>query len=214
MQLSSQNKLIITDNFMYQKVKTDDELYIYTDSGKYLMSHSPLSPFDRYKNIYQNHNFPKYKVLTTDEFGTTGSDDKVYQCIWLIKDKQLYLANILFNNNEIDDVEKGRKDQFLIMEKFTGEKFDTRYKMVLGGKEIYGLMPATWFTDTLFVKKAFNPKRGLDYESYAKNFEKWIKSAYLQMVFEKGKLIEMKGIPNETKTSVFVRPKKTKVKPN
>lgn len=197
---------IIADDFYWKKVKTNDELYIYNDSDKYLMSYSPLSHFDGYKKIYENHNFPNDPVLVSFEFGTAGFGDKVYLCIWLIKNKQLYLANIFFNYSEIDDVEKGRRDRFPIMEEFTGEKFDQRYKMLLGGRKIYGLMPATWFTDTIFVKKAFN--------SNNINYEKWINSAYLQMIFEKGKLMDMKGIPNETKKSAFVRPKKAKVKPN
>ncbi|WP_157278842.1 MULTISPECIES: hypothetical protein [Proteiniphilum] len=201
--------IIIEDDFYAKMVKTDDELYIYNDNDKYLMNDSPLSFFEGFKKIYQNHKFLEYRVLTTDVFGTTGFDDKIFQCIWFIKNKQLYLANILFNDSEIDDVEKGRKDQYLIMEQLTGEKFNTHYKYIsLGGRKIHGLMPATWFTDTLFVKKAFNPKRGLDYESYEKNFENWMESAYLQMVFEKGKLVDMKGIANKTKRTNFVRPKK------
>lgn len=220
MQLFSQNNeadtiLVIRDDFYLEVVKTDDELYIYSDSDKYIMSQSPLSSFNEFKKIYQNHNFPKYPVLITDAYGATGFDDKIFQCIWLIKNKQLYLCDILFNDKEFDDKEKGRKDQFSIMEKFTGEKFETQYNYIsLGGRKIHGLMHATWFTDTLFVKKAFTHQRGLDYENYEKNFEKWVKSAYLQLIFEKGILMDMKGIPNETKKSVFVRPKKTKVKPN
>jgi len=204
-QLFAQN-IIYSDVFYWKKVKTNDELYIYNDSDKYLMSYSPLSHFDGYKKIYENHNFPNDPVLISSEFGTSGFGDKVYLCMWLIKNKQLYLANIFFNYSEIDDVEKGRRDRFPIMEEFTGEQFDQRYKMLLGGRKIYGLMPATWFTDTIFVKRAYNPNNI--------NYEKWVRSAYLQMIFEKGILMDMKGIPNETKKSVFVRPKKTKVKPN
>lgn len=204
-QLFAQN-IIYSDVFYWKKVKTNDELYIYNDSDKYLMSYSPLSHFDGYKKIYENHNFPNDPVLISSEFGTSGFGDKVYLCIWLIKNKQLYLANIFFNYSEIDDVEKRRRDRFPIMEEFTGEQFDQRYKMLLGGRKIYGLMPATWFTDTIFVKRAYN--------SNNINYEEWVRSAYLQMIFEKGILMDMKGIPNETKKSVFVRPKKTKVKPN
>lgn len=203
--LFAQN-IIYSDVFYWKKVKTNDELYIYNDSDKYLMSYSPLSHFDGYKKIYENHNFPNDPVLISSEFGTSGFGDKVYLCIWLIKNKQLYLANIFFNYSEIDDVEKRRRDRFPIMEEFTGEQFDQRYKMLLGGRKIYGLMPATWFTDTIFVKRAYN--------SNNINYEEWVRSAYLQMIFEKGILMDMKGIPNETKKSVFVRPKKTKVKPN
>lgn len=203
--LFAQN-IIYSDVFYWKKVKTNDELYIYNDSDKYLMSYSPLSHFDGYKKIYENHNFPNDPVLISSEFGTSGFGDKVYLCIWLIKNKQLYLANIFFNYSEIDDVEKRRRDRFPIMEEFTGELFDQRYKMLLGGRKIYGLMPATWFTDTIFVKRAYN--------SNNINYEEWVRSAYLQMIFEKGILMDMKGIPNETKKSVFVRPKKTKVKPN
>ena len=203
-QLFAQN-IIYSDVFYWKKVKTNDELYIYNDSDKYLMSYSPLSHFDGYKKIYENHNFPNDPVLISSEFGTSGFGDKVYLCMWLIKNKQLYLANIFFNYSEIDDVEKRRRDRFPIMEEFTGEQFDQRYKMLLGGRKIYGLMPATWFTDTIFVKRAYNPNNI--------NYEKWVRSAYLQMIFEKGILMDMKGIPNETKKSVFVRPKKTKVKP-
>lgn len=203
--LFAQN-IIYSDVFYWKKVKTNDELYIYNDSDKYLMSYSPLSHFDGYKKNYENHNFPNDPVLISSEFGTSGFGDKVYLCIWLIKNKQLYLANIFFNYSEIDDVEKRRRDRFPIMEEFTGEQFDQRYKMLLGGRKIYGLMPATWFTDTIFVKRAYN--------SNNINYEEWVRSAYLQMIFEKGILMDMKGIPNETKKSVFVRPKKTKVKPN
>lgn len=205
---------VYRDEFYWKKVKTNDELYIYNDSDKYLMSISPLSHFDGYKTAYQNNNFLNYPVLISSELGTSGHTDKVYLCIWLIKNKQLYLANIFFNDSEIDDVEKGRKDRFPIMEQYTGKKFDQRYNMLLGGREIYGLMSATWLTDTLFVKKAFNSQKGLDYESFEKKYEEWMKCPYHQLIFEKGKLMDMKDIPNATKKSEFVRQKKTKDKSN
>lgn len=192
MQLYCQNSdedTFLKDDFMYQKVRTSDELYIYDDSHRYLMNKSPLSYFDAYMKIYQGLNFRDDPVLIHAEFGTMGSDNKPFQCIWLVMNKQLYLANIIFNDDKIDDVKKGRKDKYTIMEQETGEKFDTRYKNIYTGtRKIHGLMPAIWFTDTLFVKKI----RG------SEDSETWLKQAYLQMVFEEGKLIGMKGIANKT----------------
>lgn len=98
--------VIIDDEFYTKMIKTDDELYIYGNKDKYLMTDSPLSFFDGFNKIYQNHDFPKYPILPADKFGATGFSDKIPQCIWFIKNKQLYLANILFNNDEIGGIEK------------------------------------------------------------------------------------------------------------
>jgi len=181
------NDFFVKDDFLFQKLRTSDELYIYDDCHKYLMNKSPLSYFDGYKEMYKGHHFPEEPPLITAELGTIGFIDKPFRCIWLIKNKQLYLANIDFYYN--DCKKKDMNDKYSFMEQATGEKFDTRYRNIsIGSKKIHGLMPATWFSDTLFVKRSRS----------SENLETWKKKAYLQMVFEDGKLIDMKGIENKT----------------
>jgi len=208
LQLFAQNEeIIITrDDFYWEMVRTSDELYIYNDSDMYLMSKSPLSVFDGYKMIYENRDLTD--VLITAEFGTMGLKEKQYRGVWLIKNKQLYLCDILFSGGKTEEVNlRGeRNDQYTLMEQLTGEKFNTKYnKISLGGIEIYGLMPASWFTDTLFVKKSFR-SNSIGYERWKEDGEDWFKKAYLRMVFEKGILIDMKGIVNKTVQEPFVRP--------
>ncbi|MEA4917836.1 hypothetical protein [Proteiniphilum sp.] len=198
------------DYFRYKILKSNDILFIDGDSDPYLVSRSPLSSFKGYKKIYKKHNFPEYMPRYFEDRTSTGPYDKEFQCVWLIRDKQLYLTRILFDNVEID---QGRKDQYAIMEQFTGEKFDTRYNDISEGDTIiakvnerYGLMPVTWFSDTLYVKKSHNYNEPGDQE---KNVLDWRRRNYTQMIFKSGKLVKTKSTPNLVEKGYIVKPGKS-----
>lgn len=191
MQIYSQNinDFYLKDDFLSQKLRTSDELYINGDDDTYFMNKSPLSYFDGYKEIYKGYHFPDEAPYITAELGTMGYIDKPFRCVWLIENKQLYLVRIDFYFDGIDDEKKGIYNKYSIMEQATGGKFETRYNNIsVDSKKNHELMPATWFSDTLFVKK----------NRSSENLETWQKKAYLQMVFEDGILINMKGIVNKT----------------
>lgn len=89
------------------------------------------------------------------------------------------------------------------MEKFTGVHFLRFSKMYapsnVGLMELYGPMPAIWFTDTLYVKKAVTKE-----DSYLPP-DSWKVKPYLQMVFNKGKLTSKKIIDNKMYTRIHTR---------
>ncbi|MEA4917835.1 hypothetical protein [Proteiniphilum sp.] len=204
LQLYSQvilNDTIPIDHFSEKILKSNDILFIENDNDQHIMGRSPLFMLKGYKGVYKNHDFPVQMPRYFQEWFSQGPYDKEFQCIWLIKDEQLYLTRVLFDNVEID---QGRKDQYAIIEQFTGEKFDTRYNNISEGDNIrakederYGLMPATWFSDTLFVKKTYNT--AYNKETWQEDQLEWVKKDYIQMIFKNGKLVKTKKVANKVK---------------
>ena len=221
-QLSAQKKEL-RDEFTHNLLKTFDVLHIADNPDKYLISKSPLSHFKGYRKIYsdtvtifgdsyklpyeveegkeyevtrmilQSHTFLPFGL----PFGSEGNSEKDYIASWLLLNTQLYLSNVIFPFEARDD-----KIVFPPMEKFTGKRFNRKSSPDIE-KRIYGLMPATWFTDTLYVKKANSGKEPLDRDV-------WQKKHYLRMIFNKGKLVSTEVMANKTWIETLTWPRSGK----
>ncbi|MFV0378780.1 MAG: hypothetical protein ACK5JD_15925 [Mangrovibacterium sp.] len=193
LQVFSQNKEItvelLGDEFSYNLLKTSDELYIGDNPSKYLISKSPLSFFKGYKSAYRNDSLITIigNPFPSPPYGAFGHSEKEYVALWILLNSELFLCEIYF-----PFIFKDNKEIYPPIEKFTGKYFlHNNIPNNEGLKRIYGLMPATWFTDTLYVKKA-NPELEpmLPIE--------WKKEHYLRMIFDKGQLISTEIIANKT----------------
>jgi len=206
---------VTTDEFSGRLLKTSDELYIGDHADKYLMNKSPLSFFKGYKSIFggdskepkKNQGSEKSKnyMISTFvipypavRFGEVGYSEKEYTAYWILLDEQLYLCKIDFP----DSLNK-EQTVYPAMEKFTGVCFSKRNAPSNDGLgEIYGLMPATWFTDTLYVKKAVTK------EDPFMPLDSWEVKPYLQMTFNKGKLTSKKIVDNKIHTRKITVPRR------
>ncbi len=168
--------------------KTVDKLYIESDSSFYLMLKSPLDQFDNYKNLYDD--FPKVQMVEyTVSAGEVLPLDNRYYCWWSLKNNMLYLGDILFfslDNGNINYVFPNNK-HYRLMEKLTDVAFD---KSLPALPNFYnrsstfkneGMMPALWFSDTLFVKER---------RKYDEDYELWKEKPCKQLIFKRGKLQE------------------------
>ncbi|MDD4697834.1 MAG: hypothetical protein PHR52_09905 [Fermentimonas sp.] len=181
--LFSQNRefVLLHDEFSYL-LNTSDELYIYGDNSNYLMNKSPLSYFKGYKSLYSD-NDGLVIVVEADFLGASGRrSEKEYEAVWLLKNKQLYLCKIFFWSSRQTDESTYQK-----MEKFTRQSFNKKTFNISAPEDIYGLMPAKWFSDTLYVKKA---NRILS--------RTWQEKPYHKLIFKKGKLVSSEIIANKT----------------
>lgn len=204
------------DEFTHNLLKTFDVFYVADNRDKYLISKSPLSHFNGYRRIYSDtvtiygnsYKLPfdaegdsekKYEVKRIIvhsnaflpfglPFGSAGNSEKEYIATWLLLNTRLYLCSVHF------PFEAKRDDKIVYppMEKFTGKRFNKKNILNIEiGEHIYGLMPATWFSDTLYVKKANAEKVPLQREV-------WQKKHYLRMIFKKGKLVSSEVVSNKT----------------
>ena len=206
---------VTTDEFSGRLLKTSDELYMGDHADKYLMNKSPLSFFKGYKSIFggdskepkKNQGSEKSKnyMISTFvipypavRFGEVGYSEKEYTAYWILLDEQLYLCKIDFP----DSVNK-EQTAYPDMEKFTGVRFSKRDVPTNEGPgDIFGFMPALWFTDTLYVKKAVtkeDPYMPPDF---------WKAKPYLQMIFNKGKLTSKKIVDNKMHTRKITVPRR------
>ncbi|WP_026327692.1 hypothetical protein [Proteiniphilum acetatigenes] len=201
---------ILFDEFSTNLLKTSDVLYIADNPDKYLMSKSPLSHFDGYRSIYSEDRsmiityeppfiINNYDSPSVPPHGSEGVSEKEYMATWLLLKTQLYLCYVDF------PYQKKRDDKIVYrpMEKFTGKRFNRKnIPDIEIGEWIYGLMPANWFTDTLYVKKANSEK----YSPYSV----WQRKHYLRMIFNKGKLVSTEVMANNTWIETLVYPRGAK----
>ncbi len=202
---------VSADEFSGRLLKTSDELYIGDHADKYLMNKSPLSFFKGYKNIFGGDSIEtkepkeikkqKGDIVITEtiipypavRYGSVGKKEKDYTAYWILLDEQLYLCKIDFpdSTKKVQTIDAD-------MEKFTGVHFLRFSKRNAptneGPGDIFGLMPATWFTDTLYVKKAVTK------EDPFMPLDSWKVKPYLQMIFDKGKLTSKKIVNNKIHT--------------
>ncbi len=207
---------VSTDEFSSKLLKTSDELYIGDHADKYLMNKSPLSFFKGYKSIFGGDSKenkepkeikkPKGIIFITESitpypairYGSVGKSEKDYTAYWILLDEQLYLCKIDFPDSVMKE-----QTAYSDMEKFTGMRFSKRNAPSNDGLgEIYGLMPATWFTDTLYVKKAVTK------EDPFMPLDSWEVKPYLQMILNKRKLISKETVDNKIHTRKITVPRR------
>lgn len=177
---------ILMDEFMSKiaKASVSDYLYFEDDAEKHLINNSPLSFFP-----WKEKAFDKFSEIQMAEYrplygGLLGHSGK-YNIIWLVKNKKLYMSDLHLYTADL------KPEHIKHIEKLTGRKFNRSYADADSKTPIgeYGILPATWFTDTLYVKKIRKPKDDIDV---------WKMKPYKQLIFEKGELVSIKEIFNKT----------------
>ena len=196
------------DEFSHNLLKTSDDLYIAYSTDKYLMNKSPLSFFKGYKSIFGNNSkvTNELKADTAENivipyppvrYGSVGKSEKNYTAYWILLDEKLYLYKIDFPASVKDE-----KAAYASIEDYIGVRFSNGYIALKKGiGKFYGLMPAIWCTDTLYVKKAVTK------EDPFFPIDSWTVKPYLQMIFNKGELTSKKIIDNEIHTRKIVVPR-------
>jgi hypothetical protein len=148
-----------------------------------LSSFFSLSPSGGYETICKD--LPSYHL---DYFSLPVSADKNYIAFWTIINKQLYLFNVTgyapVDSNHIVD----NNIYFDRIEKFLFMKF-SKDNLSKSDRKRYenGVIPAMWFTDTLYIKRFPNKDEdGLSTE--------YNNTEFIRLVFEKGILTEEKKV--------------------
>jgi hypothetical protein len=151
---------------------------IYWKGTKYMCGFSPLSPLNGYGQVYKDY---------TDcdiDYGIPMVADKNYAAFWTIIDSMLYL----YDMDLICTTQNRLKPDPANMEKFLNATFsknllpksdrkDERYKN--------GVIPAVWFTGTLYVKRFPQEEKG---EAFWK--EEYRDEKHSRLKFDKGRLTE------------------------
>ncbi|MDD4090002.1 MULTISPECIES: hypothetical protein [Proteiniphilum] len=182
-ELIAKNKVV---SYFMKLAETSDMLYLNDSISFYLMDQSPLKVFYNYQDIYDTyHEFvPVEDYMGIGMFILSGPNTSYY-AHWLLIDSTLYLNDIkffedpstIFPNNE----------QYRLMEELTQVKFNKnvsrKYHLPNSILSEEGLMPAIWVSNVFLIKKA---------RKYEENFESWMETPCIELVFQKGKLVSMK----------------------
>jgi hypothetical protein len=182
----STNRVLSQKDTHYFHANTVDGIYwkgrMYMCNVSPLSSYFSLSPLGDYKALYDD--LPSYHVYTS----LPRTADKNYVANWIIINKHLYLFDVgpYITIDSIINVDISRVEKFLNT-KFSkdilpvSDKKDKRFKN--------GVIPAVWFTDTLYIKRF--PNEGEDaLENEYKN------EKFTRLVFDKGRLIEERTVSN------------------
>ena len=142
------------------------------EGEEYMCSESPLSEFKDYKTIFGN-----ISSLTSEkhDFASPFDLDKNYRAKWIIKDGYLYLYDIEI----LDGSEKFIKKQSMI-EKLTKRTFEKDSNVFHEYPE--GVLLASWFSDTLYIKR--KPRPGESYCDCIYRCEE-----FPRLHFESGRLV-------------------------
>ena len=181
----------LMDEFSSDLLQTNDIFYFSGNHEYYLINKSPLAHFSGYRSIYSAdpNDVITYIVFYTPPrpYGWEGVCEKQYIATWVLFDNRLYLCRVEIH-------EERKDDEFLYppMEKLVRKTFS---KKNISNIDIpvsfYGLIPARWFTDTLFVKKANQIKMPLP-------ADEWQVKPYQRLIFKKGKLVSTETVANKT----------------
>ena len=122
--------------------RTNDVLLWY--GVEYMMSESPLSGFKDYKTLFG--------TLTSETSDHTSPIDwdKNYKAKWILMYGNLYLYDL----EVLDGVEKYLNKRSMI-EKLTHQTFQKELNILPGYPE--GFLFASWFSDTIYVKRKAEP---------------------------------------------------------
>lgn len=180
----------LKDEFTVNLLKTNDDFFFTGNHDKYLINKSPLAYFNGYKSIYRDD--PSTVLTYYDPFPplpyrTDGISEKEYIATWVMLNDQLYLCNVWIHSKKPDE-----KFIYPRMEKLVGKTFSKRNISKIDiPVPSYGLIPAKWFTDTLFIKKANQLEKPLQRNE-------WQVKPYLRLIFKKGKLVSIETVANKT----------------
>ena len=169
---------------------SNDRLHM--DGVDYMCLKSPLSTFDNFIKIYPPcHSF-------VEDRDKSEINDKNYKVSWSVKDSFLYLCNIIplcLSGNRL-------KHMYAQIEKLTGNQFkmpDDISDYVSAGEK--GVMCATWFTDSLYIRRCFDSKCE-SYDMYMKT------SSPFLVIVKNGHIIQItrvKTIPIKEYMDAFMK---------
>jgi hypothetical protein len=159
---------------------TEDDFY--WNGTKYLCDVSPLYQLGGYKDVYDGfgdcHHF----------YGIPKSQDKNYIAFWTIIDDMLLLYDVrkscAIPESGDDNLDAG------YIEKFLNAKFSKDFLPIPARKDERfknGVIPAVWFTDTLYIKRHPDGKKWYDLDKYNKE-------SFTRLTFDKGRLMEEKQV--------------------
>ena len=199
-----------------RKSKTTDIVYI-NDTVIYLMNKSPLEVFSGYKDLYASFNLPQPPNLPWMPYGARVNLHAAYHVTWFIRDCMLYLGDIEIQNAGICDYKSffPNNEQYPLMEELTNVKFDKKYPLPSNSRpwpyhNPTGMMPATWFNDTILIKISttqylggqgrlrpvycsdFNDTIWFKLPASPIKLDKWKKIPSEELVFKNGRLISRK----------------------
>jgi hypothetical protein len=172
---------------------------IYWKGTKYMCDISPLSSLTGYKSVYKEYD------ICEINFGLPMSQDKNYSADWAIIGNMLYLFDVEFICSHDND-KKLNPDN---IEKFLNTKFSKELLSRYDYKDEFlknGVIPAVWFTDTLYIKRFPNQS------------ENWVECDYkcedfTCLVFDKGRLIKESLVKNIMRFNKSYYPKKKIIVP-
>ncbi len=200
------------------KARTNDQLYI-NDTVAYMMSKSPLEAFSGYQDLYSSYDTLSIEGRSISVWMPPGIlvdpyFRQNYSALWCLRDNTLYLSEISFPALPFCDSKSTFPDneQYKLMEKLTGIKFDEKHSPLssnpLKHYNTIGMMPATWFNDTILIKisrgqrgqgklKSFYCAAINDTIWYRRNetemkLDEWRKTPSEELIFKNGKLISKK----------------------
>jgi hypothetical protein len=161
------------------RYKTIDKLY--RNDTLFYINKSPLAHFNNYDTVYL-----QAEVCLYDH---SAPMDKRYIAQWILIEKKLYLFNVLTN------CLIPTKSQLPLenIENFLGMKFskDIRRKFKIIKQKLpdrasqHGVIPAVWFSDTLYA------------QSYTqRKFDSMMTKYYNMLIFDKGVLIKTEQFLN------------------
>lgn len=147
----------------YLEITTADKLY--RNGKRHYMSVSPLAAFDGYLDLYpQVPNPLGYHESWDVTYGDRMAREKNYSVTWKIADGKLYLSDLYFFTLDIpeydykDYFKPDENARFTAIEKLTGKKFDRSSHVArIKPQSPYGVIPATWFSDTLYIMEQLDP---------------------------------------------------------
>ena len=163
----AQNKQVRSEDFWGQTIDI-----IHWDTVEYMCSISPLSRFEGYKSIFgwftTNNSNPEAPVTL----------DKNYKAIWIIKGNALFLFDI-----EIFDENKNLSEKKFELEKLTNNKFIPENNQFGQSQFSMGIMLASWFSGSIFIKR--QPEPG---ESYCDCVYR--RETFKELIFKNGILTQ------------------------
>lgn len=133
--VSAQTKRVISVEFFGQTI---DE--IHWDGVDYMCSQSPFVGIDGYRTVFGGLTDVKSDPTSPVDI------DKNYRAMWMIRNDELYLYGIEMLDRKGNDIEK-----YSLIEKLTGRKFVKNAD--LSEKYPEGVLPATWFSGSIHMKR-------------------------------------------------------------
>lgn len=185
--------------------------YLFIKGEAYMMSESPLAIFKGYESIYEITDEIKYTIsyeipISQDKdyiiYWAIGSDSIIYLCDTEIWDEEEFNQKVWMNFNEyinlfdIENLRLNKSWQLYInpskymrhipVEKLTGQKFResvcfNKYITSIPPINSNGVLPAIWYSDTLYVKQRHDAVEKLH-------------DPYCQLIIKKGKVVNVNKI--------------------